>query len=190
MSALSRSFSRREKALLFLLAMIIVIAAYYFMVHLPCTEAINEAKSQQEQISAENEALQAKAAKKDKMQAELDELMKDPALQEVPKYDNLGAVTGYLDSVMIGTISYDIKCGDVKYDDKAGVYRRPVTVKCNLSGYREAEKVIENIKSCPFLSQISNVTVAPYTRKGYQKLTNIEDGEVNLTFSMNFYEGK
>lgn len=190
MSMLSRAFTKKEKGLMLFLAFLILFALYYFTVHMPCKEALAQAKSEKEALETENTVLQARCAKKDAMQAELDEILKNPSAQEVPKYDNLSAVTAYLNAILKPSLSYSISCGDVRYDENAGIYRRPVQIRCNVLGYDKAKNVLEIVRECPYLSMVSNVSMSAYTRRGYQEINNIEDGNVTLNLTMEYYEGK
>ena len=193
MSMLTRAFSKREKALMVMLAIIILAAFYYFTVHLPCKEAKDAAQSKIDTLTTENTALIAKIEKKNRMVKELEEIYDNPELQEVPKFDNLGAVTAYLNGVLDSSISYDIQCGDVKFDEGARIYRRPVQIRCRVANYANAKGIVEEIKHCPYLSQMSGVTISPAgdTRivDGVKVRNTVRTGTNTLTLTMNFYEG-
>lgn len=190
MTALTRSFTKREKTLLLLLSILVLTAIYYFAVHLPCKTAIEEARSEKEALETENAVLQAKCAKKDQMQKELDEIFAGGEAKEVPRYDNIAAVTEYLNSALSQTNSFNVTCGDVKFDENAAIYRRPVQIRTNLFGYSGVQRVITKLFNCPYLSQISTIHITPYNRRGQVESNNIEDRDVTVSISMDFYEGR
>ena len=62
MKIMSRDFTTREKALLLVLTLILICAGYYLVVDQPVRSAINEAKSQQDELNTELMLLQTKAS--------------------------------------------------------------------------------------------------------------------------------
>lgn len=187
---LQRSFSRREKALLLCLSLIILFAAYYFLIHQPCKEALALAQSEKQAIETENTALIAKCQKKDKMVKELEEILANPITQEVPKFDNIAAVTAYLDASLKKSLSYDIRCGNVKYESKNLIYRRPVDITCNLNSYKEARAIIEDIRSCPYLCHMLSIRITPDKDRGLLDAKQVEKGSLILSLTANFFEAK
>lgn len=194
MDALSRQFSRREKVLMLFMAIIIVGAGYYFMVHQPVTETIDIAESEINEYTTENEILRAKAAKKKQMLEEVEQMLIDPDVQEIPAYDNLSLLTAFLNSELKKSTSYDISCGAVQFDEESHIYRRPVQVTCNVRDYKTGEKIIEGITNCQYCSQVNNVTFTPNYRNEVnmethiRRVENIEDGPITLKLSITFYE--
>lgn len=74
MKIMSRDFTVREKIMLLVLTLILLAVGYYLVVDQPIRTAINEAKSQQEELSTEMMLLQTKAASLSRMQSELDSI--------------------------------------------------------------------------------------------------------------------
>ena len=195
MEVLSKQFSKREKVLIVFLALIIVCAVYYFFVHQPVTDRINNAVSTTEMLTMENDQLSIKEAKKQQMLAEVDTILENPDAQEVPKYDNLSELTAFLNTTLKRSMSYDITCGDVQFDEESGIYRRPVNIQCNVGSYEIAKKIINDIKTCPYCSQVIGANFSPYdNRKKVDEngtvipVDNIEDDGIALSLSMTFYE--
>ena len=72
MKIMSRDFTTREKIMLLVLTLILLAAGYYAVIDQPIRTAINEAKSQQDELNTELMLLQTKAASLSRMQSELD----------------------------------------------------------------------------------------------------------------------
>ena len=97
---LSKQFTRREKILLVILALLLLAAVYFWVVHLPVTETLADVQAQKEDISANLMVLEAQQQRMEKMQAELDEILSQPNVAEIPKYDNLQRVMDFLNTVL------------------------------------------------------------------------------------------
>ena len=74
MKIMSRDFTTREKIMLLVLTLILLAAGYYAVIDQPIRTAINEAKSQQDELNTELMLLQTKAASLSRMQSELDSI--------------------------------------------------------------------------------------------------------------------
>ena len=72
MKRLSRDFTRGEKVLLLILALVLVGLAYYFVVDRPVRSAMESARAEKEALVTELTTLQARIARLEKMQAELE----------------------------------------------------------------------------------------------------------------------
>lgn len=190
MQVLTRSFTKKEKGLLLFLSLLVVIAVYYFAVHLPVTTTIQECESEKAALETENTVLLAKVQKKHQMEKELEEILSQEDAKEVPKYDNLASVTEYLNTALSQTTNFDLSVGDVKFDENAAIYRRPVTIRTSLYGYQSVQRVVTKVINCPYLCQIATVNITPYNRRGEEANNSIETRDVNLNITMNFYEGR
>lgn len=191
MGAFSREFSKREKALLFVLALLVLAALYYFFVQEPVRSTCDNAKMIIEERSMENEILAAQGIKKRQMLEEIGSITEDSNAQEVPVYDNVSRLTAFLNLALKDSYSYDIKCGDVEYDQETGVFRRPVQISCVVDNYYDGEQLIRTISTCPYCSQINGAVFTPYNDNDVpheQRINNIEDANVELDLTMTFYE--
>ena len=88
MKIMSRDFTVREKIMLLVLTLILLAVGYYLVVDQPIRTAINEAKSQQEELSTEMMLLQTKAASLSRMQSELDSIEQGGSLGKMGSYNN------------------------------------------------------------------------------------------------------
>ena len=96
MKRLSRDFTRGEKVLLLLLALVLVGLAYYFIVDRPVRSALESAKAEKEALVTELTTLQARIARMEKMQAELDALQANPEVSKMGSYNNSKAELDFI----------------------------------------------------------------------------------------------
>ena len=88
MKIMSRDFTTREKIMLLVLTLILLAAGYYAVIDQPIRTAINEAKSQQDELNTELMLLQTKAASLTHRQNELDSIEQSGRLGKMGKRQN------------------------------------------------------------------------------------------------------
>ena len=183
---LSRAFTRREKVLLTILALLLVFAFYYLVIEVRVGDAIDSYK---EQIAFDDQqiaALSAQKAKMDAMKAELEEIMKqdDPII--VPDYDNLQEVMIFLNTVLSITNDYSINFGNAQMPAEGSyIVQRDVQINFSAPSYDVAKTVISGLQDSHFCCRVSNVSIVPGVN-GHA----ITDGNVSVGLSMSFYEAK
>ena len=105
---LSKQFTRREKVLLIILALLLLFAVYFLAVHRPVTEALDRIRTESETISSDLVVLEAKHQRMEQMQKELDEILAQPNVAEIPTYDNLQQVMDFLNTVLRSASEYSL----------------------------------------------------------------------------------
>ncbi len=125
-SVLNRSFSTSEKVLMLVLAVLLVVACYYFLVvkNVADTIAANEDRLADIEISIN--AQEMLAADRARMKAELEALGEDGTLPVVAVYDNIRNELNELNALMGGATTYNLSFAQPTVEDK--LVRREVTV--------------------------------------------------------------
>ena len=100
MKIMSRDFTTREKIMLLVLTLILLAAGYYAGIDQPIRTAINEAKSQQDELNTELMLLQTKAASLSRMQSELDSIEQSGSLGKMGSYNNSKAELDELNQLL------------------------------------------------------------------------------------------
>ena len=100
MKIMSRDFTTREKIMLLVLTLILLAAGYYAVIDQPIRTAINEAKSQQDELNTELMLLQTKAASLSRMQSELDSIEQSGSLGKMGSYNNSKAELDELNQLL------------------------------------------------------------------------------------------
>ena len=112
MKIMSRDFTTREKIMLLVLTLILLAAGYYAVIDQPIRTAINEAKSQQDELNTELMLLQTKAASLSRMQSELDSIEQSGSLGKMGSYNNSKAELDELNQLLQDANTYDISFSD------------------------------------------------------------------------------
>lgn len=189
---LSRQFTRREKALLIILALLILVALYFYCVQYPASEASGKYKSETGNIDSEIVVMNAKKAKMDKMSGELEDLMADPDTVQIPEYDNLQQVIGFLNTALRNTEDYTLSFPGIDFpraDTSEHIVRRYLNLTFVSESYGDARKVIDDLQASPYCSQVNDISIASVTEDGKTKQgTDLLAGRVEVTLSMTFFE--
>ena len=87
MKRLSRDFTRGEKALLLLLALILLGLTYYLVVDRPVRAALESARAEKEAIRTELTTLQGRIARMEKMEQERNAIRANPGVSQMGSYN-------------------------------------------------------------------------------------------------------
>ena len=146
MKILSRDFTRGEKALLLLLALVLVGMVYYFLVDRPVRNDLASAKAEKEAIQTELTALQLQIAKLEQMQA---------------------------DFILDGTEDYTVTFSGVTRDGDQ--IRRNFSLRFTVSSYAAMERVIKQIYSSELRCLIDDINYSR-TRVYYNTAERLNHG--------------
>ena len=151
--------SARELALIGLL---IVLAAYYFVVQGPVKKQTDEYEMQLAQLQSQVEVAQMRVAEKQRMQDEIDAIMEkyngNPPL--TPEYNNINYIIGELNAIFASTPDYSISFGQEAADESnPNIVRRPISVSFTTDSYKEAISRIKKINASENQYLIQNCSI-------------------------------
>lgn len=151
-SVLNRSFSTSEKVLMLVLAVLLVVACYYFLVvkNVADTIAANEDRLADIEISIN--AQEMLAADRARMKAELEALGEDGTLPVVAVYDNIRNELNELNALMGGATTYNLSFAQPTVEDK--LVRREVTVSFTVPDYAAALDVVRKLENGTYRCEI------------------------------------
>lgn len=175
MKIMSRSFNRAEKALLIVLAIILLGLMYYWFVDQPVRDAITSAKAESDGLWVELNTLQADAARLEKMQAELDEIESSGSVSRMGSYNNSEAELRLLNDALAGTLQYSITFSDVTRSGNQ--IRRNFTLQFKTADYDGAREIVESIENSEFRCIIGDI-----------RCTVDSDEAVTINAAATFYE--
>ena len=156
-SVLNRSFSTSEKVLMLVLAVLLVVACYYFLVvkNVADTIAANEDRLADIEISIN--AQEMLAADRARMKAELEALGEDGTLPVVAVYDNIRNELNELNALMGGATTYNLSFAQPTVEDK--LVRREVTVSFTVPDYAAALDVVRKLENGTYRCEITDFSV-------------------------------
>ena len=153
------SFSKREKVLLLILALIVIGLVWYMFVW---QNAENEKiRIDGEIAEAEAQTLVAnnKISKQVTMQKAIDEQKAAGAKPaNLPEYDNTTALMAQLNTVLASTKDYRLAFDDLDYSQE-GMVARGVTITFGCSSIDAGRSVMTQLENGPFACTIDSATI-------------------------------
>ncbi|MEG1906432.1 MAG: type II secretion system protein GspM [Raoultibacter sp.] len=177
---MSRAFTKREKIMLLVLAVVLVAASYYLFVvqNVANTKASNAAQLQevQDQIAAQDTV----AAMREKMQSELEKMGQVEKLPVIATYDNLRNELDQLNAALASTSSYDLKLTQPALTGET--VRRVVTLTFTTPSYDAATAVLEALQNGKYRCVITDFSMTG------KMLADGTIESVSSTLNVTYYE--
>ena len=190
MKILSRDFSRGEKILLALLALVLVGLVYYQFVDKAVRSSIEKANAETESIKVELTAVNAKIKRMEEMQAELDSIQSDPSASYMGSYNNSREELAFLNDVLKSANQYSISFSNVSRDGDQ--IRRNFSLQFTTDNYSGMEKIMKQLcdgKLRCLINDISyNTTRYNYSAADREKYGVDYYDRVNVNCTATFFE--
>lgn len=177
---LTRRFSNREKALILVLAVILVIGLYVLLVHYPVTDRIQQAEYDAAEVEDEIAVAQARLAVYNGMKAELDEIFAMPPedVTVLPAFDNVQNLMNMFNDIFAGT-DPSLSFSNVQEQGKVAV--RPVQFSFTATSYAHARQVLTALTGTGCRCLLDGLTFAPVDG-------DVESGALRVSGNITFYE--
>ena len=159
---MNRELTRREKILLLVLIVVVLVAGYCKLILIPINDQISSYRLNMEAEQTELDANQGKMAQMQKMQKAIDEIKAAGEKRTIPQYDNSGKLMIELHEIMSDTLDYSLDCsaGTVQQDY---IMLRPIVMTFRTSTYAQARQIVDRLCSSENISQISDMNMNTYT---------------------------
>ena len=158
---LMRSFTRREKILLLVLVLIMLVGAYVLLIQNPVNASLEKLRTEKEELELQQEVAELQRAKYHAMQAELEEIFAMPKSQltVMPLYDNKKALLRQLNDILGDLEEYNLAFSDVAFNEK--VASRSVQFTFVAPSYEEACDIIDQLTHTGNRSLMNTMAIAP-----------------------------
>ena len=170
---MNRELTRREKILLLVLIVVVLVAGYCKLILIPINDQISSYRLNME-------ANQGKMAQMQKMQKAIEEIKAAGEKRTIPQYDNSGKLMIELHEIMSDTLDYSLDCstGTVQQDY---IMLRPIVMTFRTSTYAQARQIVDRLCSSENISQISDMNMNTYTE-------GRNSGTVETTLVITYFE--
>ena len=164
---MNRELTRREKTLLLVLIVVVLVAGYCKLILIPINDQISSYRLNMEAEQTELDANQGKMAQMQKMQKAIEEIKAAGEKRTIPQYDNSGKLMIELHEIMSDTLDYSLDCsaGTVQQDY---IMLRPIVI-------------VDRLCSSENISQISDMNMNTYTE-------GRNSGTVETTLVITYFE--
>lgn len=143
MKVMSRDFTRTEKILLLLLAVILVGLVYYRFVYVLVNDSVNSSNSEAQALQTEISAAEGRLTHLQSLQSEMDTMEEEGTMSYMPSYNNSKAEIAFLNDVLASTEKYSISFADVTRSGDQ--IRRSFTLQYETTSYKTAQKILESL---------------------------------------------
>lgn len=199
---LMRSFTKREKALLLVLVLIVLAGLYLLLVHTPVENSLAQLAEEKEDAELLVQVAQVRASQYSEMKAELEEIFAQPADQitVMPPYDNTKALMVEFNHIF-GELEYDLSFSDVVFE--GGVAIRAVQFSFDAPSYAEARVIIDQLGHTGNRSLMNTLSISPSQSGSLDNMSagkgngrvvregdkaHIQEGPQTVSGTMTFYE--
>lgn len=180
LNLLTKRLSNREKALLLVLAVLLVVGVYVLAVQYPVTDRLRQAEYDAAEVEDQIVVAEAKAQVYADMQAELAEIFAQPPedVTVLPAYDNIENLVFLFNDIFAGT---DPSLSFSPVQEQGNVAVRPVQFSFTADSYDHARRVLTALTGTGYRCLLDGLTFAP--GEG-----DVETGALRVSGNITFYE--
>lgn len=177
---LMHRFTKREKVIIVILAIALVVGFYFMVIHYPVKTRLEEIELEKQQVDDETTVALAVAAQYKNMKTELEEIFALPEdeITVMPEYDNKQTLIHYFNSVFADTAP-DLRFSGVK--TKGSIASRTIGFNFTSPDYASAKDILRKLTGTGFRCLMQSVSLSP--AEG-----SVEDDELRISGNIIFYE--
>lgn len=178
MKMLSRDFTKGERILMALLALILLGLLYYYIVDRPVRASLEKAAAAKEDITVELTAVNAKIQRMEEMKKELETIQSDPNASYMGSYNNSKEELAFLNGVLGGAAEYSISFSNVTRDGDQ--IRRNFSLNFVVPDYNSMESLMKQLGEGRLRCLINDISYS--TVRHYYSAAEKKDLEVEIDY--------
>lgn len=175
MKIMSRNFTRVEKILLLVLALILVGLIYYRFVDRNIRETIVSANAEASELQTELDIMEQKITVLQAEQSEMDSIESSGKMTRMGSYNNSKEEIAFLNDVLADTLQYSVSFSDVTRSGDQ--IRRNFALQYRTASYDAAQVIMRELCEGEFRCLVGDVSCSI-----------ADDGTVTISQSATFYE--
>lgn len=158
---MNRAFTAREKALLLILTVLVLITGYIKIFHEPVQDRLAALEDRQAVATDALLIEQIRLAQKQAMEEELAALKAAGTIQdaEIPVYDNVERVMVQLNAILVAAEEYSLTFQEVTLGQDE-LLSRPIQMTFSAKSYQTARGILDDLYHCPYRCVITDLTVS------------------------------
>lgn len=154
-----RQLSVREKMLLALLSVILVIGGYISFFYMPMTAERDRCVGEAEECRLQTEAARIRLEDKRRMERELEKIFSgETEPVSIASYDNLRPVMQELSGILSLARDYSLNFGTV--DASQTIVRRQISLSFTADSYASAKEVLNRLHGSAFRCMLGDLSVS------------------------------
>ena len=175
---MNREFTKREKVLLLIFAILLIAVGYYKLLLEPINNQIESYRSLTQEEQMQMETAQLQAVRMQQMEAEIAQAKAAGIERTIPDYDNSAVLLPQLYQIMDSTIEYAMDFDEITFE--GNIAARPVQIEFETANYQKARRVIDKLCTTGYAMQIEDMTI--------QEARTTDKRSVHTYLSITFFE--
>lgn len=177
---LMRSFTKREKIVMLVLALALIVGFYFLAIHYPVKTRLEEIELEKAEVDEQTMIASAMLANYNKMKTELEEIFaeQNENLTVMPEYDNKQTLIYYFNSVFAETAP-NLQFSQARIE--GNIASRSISFNFTADSFDSARSVLELLTGTGFRCSMDNITISP--TEG-----DLEHDELRVSGNIVFYE--
>lgn len=181
-NVMNHKFSNREKVLLLVMVLILLVGLYFYLVHYPITNRTAEIAEEQDELLVQQTVADSRLKKYNDMKTELEEIfsMPEDEITRMPDFDNRETLLNYFNVIFAGTdqvLTFD----EVRFD--GNIAKRAMRFSFTASSYDKAIEVLTKLTESGYRCLLDSLSVSPSDG-------NVRTGVLRISGTITFYEVK
>lgn len=175
---MKKQLTTREKVLMCVLVVLLVICGYYYAFYTPVLQKIADYKDEMVYLEEQNLILDTQVNKMNQMKSELEAIQSGEmgSVKELPAYDNSQNVMNSLSFILQSASQYNVSFASVEEEDST--IRRNINLSYDCTSYDVAKTILTQIYESEYRSLIKDV----HFSNG--------DGSCHVTVELTYFEYK
>lgn len=175
---MNREFTKREKVLLLIFAVLLIAVGYYKLLLEPINNQIESYRSLTQEEQMQMETAQMQAVRMKQMETEIAQAKAAGIERTIPDYDNSAVLLPQLYQIMDSTIEYAMDFDEITFE--GNIAARPVQIEFETANYQKARRVIDKLCTTGYAMQIEDMTI--------QEARTTDKRSVHTYLSITFFE--
>ena len=175
---MNREFTKREKVLLLIFAVLLIAVGYYKLLLEPINSQIESYRSLTQEEQMQMDTAQLQAARMKQMEAEIAQAKAAGIERTIPDYDSSAVLLPQLYQIMDSTIEYAMDFDEITFE--GNIAARPVQIEFETANYQKARRVIDKLCTTGYAMQIEDMTI--------QEARTTNKRSVHTYLSITFFE--
>ena len=156
--SMNRELTKREKTLLLVLVVLVLVLGYCKLFLEPIDRQITSLRTNTDIEQAELDTDRVRLAQLEQMQQAIAAIKASGQERALPQYDNDQALMTELDKLMAATLQYEVDCTEGTTQEGYLVLR-PVTLTYQTASYAQSRQIIDALSASANVNFLSNVDV-------------------------------
>lgn len=173
---MTHKFTTREKVLLIVLIVILLIGLYFLLVFYPVRREHARIAAELEDTESHIEVEKIVTQLYDEMKEDLETMNKETYM---PKYDNFEELAFKLNEIF-ADVEEDLRYSE---SESGGIVSRVINFSFEASGYQQAKQILKALVTTEYRSLLGNLTLSP-------KSGDVANNGLTVSGSITFYEVK